>query len=60
AVGLLDEVEFSHYDSNTRRLEPRQDWMSRVTEDDPQYWKRYTENFMGAQQVYKGNIETLK
>uniref|UniRef100_G3N8N8 Ig-like domain-containing protein n=1 Tax=Gasterosteus aculeatus TaxID=69293 RepID=G3N8N8_GASAC len=59
-VGLLDEVEMFHYDSNTRRAEPRQDWMSRVTEDDPQYWKRYTEILMGSQQVYKGNIETAK
>nr|XP_040043825.1 H-2 class I histocompatibility antigen, Q9 alpha chain-like isoform X3 [Gasterosteus aculeatus aculeatus] len=60
SVGLVDEVEFVHYDSNTRRAEPRQDWMSRVTEDDPQFWKRETENFMGHQQVFKANIETAK
>ncbi|XP_062414312.1 H-2 class I histocompatibility antigen, Q9 alpha chain-like isoform X1 [Pungitius pungitius] len=60
AVGLVDEVEFVHYDSNTRRVEPRQDWMSRVTEDDPQYWKRYTELLMGKQQDFKANIETAK
>uniref|UniRef100_A0AAQ4S6W3 Ig-like domain-containing protein n=2 Tax=Gasterosteus aculeatus TaxID=69293 RepID=A0AAQ4S6W3_GASAC len=59
-VGLLDEVEMFHYDSNTRRAEPRQDWMSRVTEDDPQYWKSETETFMGTQQVYKVDIETVK
>nr|XP_040043855.1 H-2 class I histocompatibility antigen, Q9 alpha chain-like isoform X3 [Gasterosteus aculeatus aculeatus] len=57
AVGLLDEVEFSHYDSNTRRTEPRQDWMIRLTEDDPQYWKRSTEIFMGNQQVFKGTLK---
>nr|XP_040043815.1 DLA class I histocompatibility antigen, A9/A9 alpha chain-like isoform X2 [Gasterosteus aculeatus aculeatus] len=60
AVGLLDEVEIDHYDSDTRRAEPRQDWMSRVIEDDPQYWKSQTEIAMAIQQVYKGNIETLK
>nr|XP_040045401.1 H-2 class I histocompatibility antigen, Q9 alpha chain-like [Gasterosteus aculeatus aculeatus] len=59
-VGLLDEVEFSHYDSDTKRAEPRQDWMSRVTEDDPQFWKRNTELAMDAQQVYKGHIEIAK
>uniref|UniRef100_G3NAP4 MHC class I-like antigen recognition-like domain-containing protein n=3 Tax=Gasterosteus aculeatus TaxID=69293 RepID=G3NAP4_GASAC len=59
-VGLLDEVEISHYDSNTRREEPRQDWMSRVTEDDPQYWKSETEILMGQQQGFKVNIETAK
>ncbi|KAL6099341.1 mr1 [Pungitius sinensis] len=60
SVGLVEEVEFLHYDSNTRRAEPRQAWMSRVTEKDPQYWERNTENFMGHQHVSKGNIETAK
>uniref|UniRef100_G3NAZ6 MHC class I-like antigen recognition-like domain-containing protein n=3 Tax=Gasterosteus aculeatus TaxID=69293 RepID=G3NAZ6_GASAC len=59
-VGLLDEVEVVHYDSDTRRLEPRQNWVSRLRGDDPQYWKRNTKNSMDAQQVFKGNIETLK
>ncbi|XP_075962422.1 class I histocompatibility antigen, F10 alpha chain-like isoform X2 [Anarhichas minor] len=59
-VGLVDDVEMVHYDSNTRRAEPKQDWMSRVTEDDPQYWERSTEISMGTQQVYKDNIEILK
>ncbi|XP_077936864.1 major histocompatibility complex class I-related protein 1 isoform X1 [Gasterosteus aculeatus] len=59
-VGLLDEVEISHYDSDTRRLEPRQDWMIRVTEDDPQFWKRNTELAMDAQQDFKGHIEIAK
>uniref|UniRef100_A0AAQ4RWU5 Ig-like domain-containing protein n=1 Tax=Gasterosteus aculeatus aculeatus TaxID=481459 RepID=A0AAQ4RWU5_GASAC len=58
-VGLLDEVEFVHYDSDTKRAEPRQDWMSRLTEDDPQYWKRNTELAMDTQQVYKRHIEIL-
>ncbi|KAK9526436.1 hypothetical protein VZT92_015136 [Zoarces viviparus] len=59
-VGLVDDVEMFHYDSNTKRAEPKQDWMSRVTADDPQYWEWNTGNAMGAQQVYKANIETLK
>nr|XP_040045371.1 uncharacterized protein LOC120826863 isoform X4 [Gasterosteus aculeatus aculeatus] len=59
-VGLLDEVEVVHYDGDTRRAEPRQDWMSRVREDDPQFWKSGTELAMDAQQVFKGYIETAK
>ncbi|KAL7385944.1 hypothetical protein ABVT39_002247 [Epinephelus coioides] len=59
-VGLVDEVEVVHCDSNTRRAEPRQDWMSRVTEDDPQYWQRNTENFLRYQQVFKAGIEIIK
>ncbi|XP_078029125.1 class I histocompatibility antigen, F10 alpha chain-like isoform X1 [Epinephelus lanceolatus] len=60
AVGLVDEVEVVHYDSNTSRAEPKQDWMSRVTEDVPQYWQRETESFLGAQQIFKANIEIAK
>ncbi|XP_034400780.1 major histocompatibility complex class I-related gene protein-like [Cyclopterus lumpus] len=60
SVGLVDELPISHYDSKTRRAEPKQDWMRRVTEQDPQYWKRETEISLNIQHVYKVNIETLK
>uniref|UniRef100_A0A8C2WKL3 Ig-like domain-containing protein n=1 Tax=Cyclopterus lumpus TaxID=8103 RepID=A0A8C2WKL3_CYCLU len=59
-VGLVDELPISHYDSKTRRTEPKQDWMRRVTEQDPQYWKRETEKSLNNQHVYKVGIETLK
>ncbi|XP_070841161.1 class I histocompatibility antigen, F10 alpha chain-like [Chaetodon trifascialis] len=59
-VGMVDDVQINHYDSNTRREEPKQDWMSRVTEDDPQYWERETQISVGAEQIFKSNIEILK
>ncbi|KAM6920185.1 class I histocompatibility antigen, F10 alpha chain-like isoform 1-T1 [Lycodopsis pacificus] len=59
-VGLVDDVEITHYDSNTRRVEPKQDWMSRITADDPQYWQQQTELSVGNQQVFKNNIEVYK
>ncbi|XP_070777887.1 major histocompatibility complex class I-related gene protein-like isoform X1 [Enoplosus armatus] len=59
-VGLVDEAQISHYDSNTRRAEPKQDWMSRVTAERADYWERETGNFVGSQQVFKGNIEIAK
>nr|AIL25819.1 MHC class I antigen [Scatophagus argus] len=59
-VGLVDDVEVDHYDSNTRRAETKQDWMKKVTADDPQYLDTQTEGLGGQQQAFKANIETLK
>ncbi|XP_078146350.1 class I histocompatibility antigen, F10 alpha chain-like [Centroberyx gerrardi] len=60
AVGLVDEVQITHYDSNTKRDEPKQDWMSKATAGDPQYWERNTGIFVGSQQTFKVDIETVK
>ncbi|XP_028256187.1 H-2 class I histocompatibility antigen, Q9 alpha chain-like [Parambassis ranga] len=60
AVGLVDEVQILHYDSNSKKLVPKQDWMNKVTEDDPQYWERETQIYMVNQQSFKANIETAK
>ena len=59
-VGLVDEVEIVHYDSNTKRAEPKQDWMNNITAEDPQYWERETQYFLGDQQFHKHNIEVVK
>ncbi|KAM4539272.1 major histocompatibility complex class I-related gene protein-like [Odontesthes bonariensis] len=57
-VGLFDEVQIVHYDSNTRSTVPKQDWMNEVV--DPQYWERNTGYFMGSQQTFKAGIDILK
>ncbi|XP_074470475.1 class I histocompatibility antigen, F10 alpha chain-like [Sebastes fasciatus] len=59
-VGLVDEVEMLHYDSNTRRAESKQDWMSKATEEDPQYWEAETDSCVDDQQVFKDNMEVVK
>uniref|UniRef100_A0A3B4YYT2 Class I histocompatibility antigen, F10 alpha chain-like n=1 Tax=Seriola lalandi dorsalis TaxID=1841481 RepID=A0A3B4YYT2_SERLL len=60
AVGLVNDVEMIHYDSNTRRAEPKQDWMNTVTQDDPQYWEWNTGIFLGTQQTFKVNFDIVK
>ncbi|XP_053719281.1 H-2 class I histocompatibility antigen, Q9 alpha chain-like isoform X1 [Synchiropus splendidus] len=60
AVGLVDDVQFVHYDSNSRRAEAKQDWMKQVIADDPSYVERETGNFIGDQQAFKNNIGVAK
>ncbi|XP_030268308.1 major histocompatibility complex class I-related gene protein-like [Sparus aurata] len=59
-VGLVDEVQMIHYDSNTKKAEPKQDWMSRVTAGKADYWEYQTQMLVGAEQNFKGNIEIAK
>ncbi|XP_029023668.1 major histocompatibility complex class I-related gene protein-like [Betta splendens] len=59
-VGLVDDVPIIHYDGDTRKSKPKQDWMSRVTADDPQYWERQDSGLLGSQQTFRANIETAK
>ncbi|XP_033831474.1 H-2 class I histocompatibility antigen, Q9 alpha chain-like [Periophthalmus magnuspinnatus] len=60
AVGLVDDVQMFYYDSNTKKAEPKQDWMNKVTEDDPQYWEKQRRGLLGTQLIFKGNIDILK
>nr|XP_061784236.1 major histocompatibility complex class I-related gene protein-like isoform X1 [Nerophis lumbriciformis] len=59
-VGYVDEVEISYYDSNIRKAESKQDWMNKITAEDPNYWQRQTEYNVVREHVFKNNIETLK
>ncbi|XP_028283255.1 major histocompatibility complex class I-related gene protein-like [Parambassis ranga] len=60
SVGMVDDVQISHCDSITNRNVPKQDWMNKVTEGDPQYWERQTQTCLSHQQTFKGNIEIAK
>ncbi|XP_053302347.1 H-2 class I histocompatibility antigen, K-K alpha chain [Pleuronectes platessa] len=57
-VSLVDDVQIQYYDSNTKKAEPKQDWMLKAT--DAEYWKRETQLSLGAQQVNINNIEIAK
>ncbi|XP_022625026.1 major histocompatibility complex class I-related gene protein-like [Seriola dumerili] len=59
-VGLVDEVQTDICDSNIKRAVPKQDWMNKITADDPQYWGRQSQICMDTQPSFKANIETVK
>ncbi|XP_030213321.1 class I histocompatibility antigen, F10 alpha chain-like isoform X2 [Gadus morhua] len=60
AAGMVDEVQFVHYDSVSKRAVPKQAWMDQVTTEDPDYWDGQTAGYQVYQQVFKGNVETAK
>ncbi|XP_023200170.1 class I histocompatibility antigen, Gogo-A*0501 alpha chain-like isoform X2 [Xiphophorus maculatus] len=60
AVGLVDGNEVMYYDSNIREAKPKQDWMKKVTEDDPQYWDFQTRELFGTLMSFINSIEVAK
>eukprot|EP00063_Salmo_salar_P022132 XP_013996967.1 PREDICTED: BOLA class I histocompatibility antigen, alpha chain BL3-7-like [Salmo salar] len=57
-VGMVDGVQIDHYDSNSQRMVPKQDWMNKQTE--AEYWERETGIAFDSQQVFKDDVNILK
>ncbi|XP_053302274.1 major histocompatibility complex class I-related gene protein isoform X2 [Pleuronectes platessa] len=58
AVGLVDDVQIGYYDSNTKKAQPKQDWMLKATES--QFWERHTQLALVQQPWFKNYMEILK
>ncbi|XP_061877699.1 class I histocompatibility antigen, F10 alpha chain-like [Entelurus aequoreus] len=59
-VGYVDGVEISYYDNNIRKAESKQDWMNKITAEDPKYWQRQTERNVGNEFRAKHSLEVRK
>uniref|UniRef100_U3ITP1 Ig-like domain-containing protein n=1 Tax=Anas platyrhynchos platyrhynchos TaxID=8840 RepID=U3ITP1_ANAPP len=57
-VGSVDGEVFVRYDSETRKMEPRVDWI--VANVDQQYWDRETETSRGNEQIFRVNLDTAR
>ncbi|XP_026548199.1 H-2 class I histocompatibility antigen, Q9 alpha chain-like, partial [Notechis scutatus] len=60
SVGYVDGQVFVHYDSHTRREQPRVSWMEKVGKEDPQYWDRNTQISRGEEEVFRVGLEILR
>ncbi|XP_039206233.1 H-2 class I histocompatibility antigen, Q9 alpha chain-like isoform X1 [Crotalus tigris] len=60
SVGYVDGQVFVHYDSNSRREQPRVSWMKKVGKEDPQYWDRETQRERGTEEEFKESLESLR
>ncbi|KAM4619027.1 major histocompatibility complex class I-related gene protein-like isoform 2-T2 [Polymixia lowei] len=59
-VMTVDEVEAGYCDSNSKRAEPKQDWMKKALTDNPQIRETNTEYCLGYQHRFKTDIDTMK
>ncbi|XP_061562480.1 H-2 class I histocompatibility antigen, Q9 alpha chain-like isoform X1 [Phycodurus eques] len=55
-VGYVDRVEFIHYDSDSKKAAAKQDWMEKITADDPDYWETETQRNAVNENVFQVNI----
>ncbi|XP_015682092.1 class I histocompatibility antigen, F10 alpha chain-like [Protobothrops mucrosquamatus] len=60
SVGYVDGQVFVHYDSNSRRVQPRVSWMEKVGKEDPQYWDRESQKQLGTEEMFRANLEIAR
>uniref|UniRef100_A0A8C5H5E4 MHC class I-like antigen recognition-like domain-containing protein n=1 Tax=Gouania willdenowi TaxID=441366 RepID=A0A8C5H5E4_GOUWI len=58
AVGYVDDVQMGHYDINTRRAVPKQDWIKDAVGEE--YVERVSARGRKHQLRFKAHLETLK
>ncbi|XP_037120006.1 H-2 class I histocompatibility antigen, K-Q alpha chain-like [Syngnathus acus] len=59
-VAYVDGVQILQFDSNHRETKVKHDWVNKITEDNPHFWKRDTEINIWNERVMKMNIETAQ
>uniref|UniRef100_A0A8P4KRA6 Ig-like domain-containing protein n=1 Tax=Dicentrarchus labrax TaxID=13489 RepID=A0A8P4KRA6_DICLA len=60
AAGVVDDILSGYCDSNKKIVEPKQDWVNRLFEDDPQHFELYTTECSEKPLFFKARINNLK
>ncbi|XP_041867666.1 class I histocompatibility antigen, F10 alpha chain-like isoform X2 [Melanotaenia boesemani] len=53
AMGALDGVIMGYYDSSMETAEPKEDWVRKVTRDDPEMWEMQVQYCRQYEQIFK-------
>ncbi|XP_047461610.1 uncharacterized protein LOC125020304 [Mugil cephalus] len=60
AALFIDDVQVTYCDSSNKTLEPRQDWVKKVFDENPELWKWYTEQcFEILPPLFKSRLDSL-
>ncbi|XP_073677758.1 uncharacterized protein [Garra rufa] len=57
-VGLVDDLQFMYFDSNTKKVVPKTEWIRQNVDAD--YWDRETQTDIRQHQIFKNNIQIAK
>ncbi|XP_057697420.1 major histocompatibility complex class I-related gene protein-like [Corythoichthys intestinalis] len=60
AVGYVDGVQISHYDSESGKAKAKQEWMNKITAEEPRYWETQTQLNIANQERDKVSIRNLQ
>ncbi|XP_035990238.1 major histocompatibility complex class I-related gene protein [Fundulus heteroclitus] len=59
-AATVDEVQVGYCDSNIKTVKPRQDWMRRLLEGDPEHLKWYSEKCLEEQYYLRASNDIFK
>uniref|UniRef100_A0A3B5MVE0 Ig-like domain-containing protein n=1 Tax=Xiphophorus couchianus TaxID=32473 RepID=A0A3B5MVE0_9TELE len=59
-AATVDEVQVGYCDSNIKTAKPKQDWMRKLIERNPEHLEWYSQKCLGSQHVFRANIDDLK
>ncbi|XP_057697417.1 class I histocompatibility antigen, F10 alpha chain-like isoform X2 [Corythoichthys intestinalis] len=60
AVGYVDGLPISHYDSESGKTKVKQEWMKNITAEEPRYWEEVTQINIANQHSSKVHIHTFQ
>ncbi|XP_015684316.1 major histocompatibility complex class I-related gene protein-like [Protobothrops mucrosquamatus] len=58
-LGYMDDQIVAHYDSDSRKIQPRVSWMEKMRNDIPHYWQAVTDIARSKDNYFRDYLENL-